>query len=46
MTTVTEIMTKNVKVCAPHDSLKVAAGIMRDINCGSVPFVKVRKSLA
>ncbi len=43
MTTVTEIMTKNVKVCAPHDSLKVAAGIMRDINCGSVPVCEGKK---
>lgn len=38
MTTVSEIMTKDVKVCAPHDSVTAAAKIMRDINCGSVPI--------
>ncbi|WP_028402840.1 CBS domain-containing protein [Ectobacillus panaciterrae] len=43
MTIVRDIMTKNVKVCAPHDSVTAAAKIMRDINCGSVPVCEGRK---
>lgn len=37
MKTVSEIMTKDIKVCTPHDSVTSAAKIMRDIECGSVP---------
>lgn len=37
MTTVREVMTKDVKACAPHDPITAAAKLMRDINCGSVP---------
>lgn len=43
MTTVRDIMTKDVKVCAPHDSVTAAARIMRDINCGSVPVCEGKK---
>jgi len=35
--TVKELMTTNIKVCAPHDPVTAAAKIMRDIECGSVP---------
>ncbi|SOC06242.1 CBS domain-containing protein [Ureibacillus xyleni] len=37
MKTVSQIMTTNIQVCTPHDSLTTAAKIMRDIDCGSVP---------
>ncbi|MDH6670655.1 CBS domain-containing protein [Paenibacillus sp. LBL] len=37
MTTARDIMSSNVKVCTPQDSVSTAAQIMRDINCGSVP---------
>ncbi len=37
MKTVKELMTTDIKVCAPHDSVAAAAKIMRDIECGSVP---------
>lgn len=37
LTVVREVMTTDVKVCAPHDSLVAAAKLMRDINCGSIP---------
>lgn len=43
MTIVREIMTKDVKVCAPHDSVTAAAKIMRDVNCGSVPVCEGKK---
>jgi len=43
MTTVRDIMTKDVKVCAPHDAVASAAKIMRDINCGSVPVCEGKK---
>lgn len=43
LTTVRDIMTQNVKVCAPHDSLTAAAKIMRDVNCGSVPVCENKK---
>ena len=43
MTTVFDVMTKDVKVCAPHDSLTAAAKIMRDINCGSIPVCEGKK---
>jgi CBS-domain-containing membrane protein len=36
---VAEIMTRNVKTCAPQDSLNVAARIMWDNDCGCVPVV-------
>ncbi|SOC37201.1 CBS domain-containing protein [Ureibacillus acetophenoni] len=37
MKKVSEIMTKNVQFCTPHESLVTAAKIMRDVDCGSVP---------
>ena len=43
MTIVRDVMTKNVKVCSPHDSVTAAAKIMRDINCGSVPVCEGKK---
>lgn len=43
MTTVLDVMTKDVKVCAPHDSVTAAARIMREINCGSVPVCEGKK---
>ena len=43
MTTVLDVMTKHVKVCAPHDSVTAAAGIMRDIDCGSIPICEGKK---
>ncbi len=43
MKTVQDIMTKNVKVCSPHDSVATAAKIMRDINCGTVPVCEGKK---
>lgn len=41
--TVQDIMTKNVKVCEPHDSVTAAAKIMRDVNCGTVPVCEGKK---
>ncbi|MET3547462.1 CBS domain-containing protein [Paenibacillus favisporus] len=43
MTMVRDVMTKDVKVCAPHDSVTAAAQIMRDVNCGSVPVCEGKK---
>ncbi|MGM0904430.1 MAG: CBS domain-containing protein [Bacillota bacterium] len=43
MTNVQEIMTKDVKVCTPHESVTAAAKIMRDVNCGSVPVCEDKK---
>lgn len=43
MTKVSEIMTKNVRTCSPHDPLIEAAKIMRDIDCGSVPICEGKK---
>ena len=36
-------MTKDVKVCAPHDPVTAAARIMRDVNCGTVPVCEGKK---
>ncbi|MFP5115239.1 CBS domain-containing protein [Bacillaceae bacterium C204] len=43
MTKVQDIMTKDVNVCTPHEPVTVAAKIMRDINCGSVPVCEGKK---
>ncbi len=43
MTTVKDIMSKNVQCCKTHDPLTAAAKIMRDINCGSVPICENKK---
>ncbi|NOU75730.1 CBS domain-containing protein [Paenibacillus sp. LMG 31458] len=43
MKIVRDIMTKDVKVCAPHDSVVAAAKLMRDINCGSIPVCEGKK---
>ncbi|RHW38260.1 CBS domain-containing protein [Lysinibacillus yapensis] len=43
MKSVKEIMTKTIKVCAPHDTVTSAAKIMRDIECGSVPVCEGKK---
>jgi CBS domain-containing protein len=43
MTMVRDIMTKDVKVCASHDSVTAAARMMRDIDCGSVPVCEGKK---
>ena len=43
MTTVKDIMTTDVKVCQPHDSLVEAAKIMRDVNVGIVPVCEGKK---
>ncbi|MDQ0198289.1 CBS domain-containing protein [Neobacillus ginsengisoli] len=43
MTTLRDIMTKDVKVCSPHEPVTAAAKIMRDINCGSVPVCEGKK---
>lgn len=43
MKTVSELMTKNIKICTPHDSVTAAAKIMRDIECGSVPVCEGKK---
>ncbi|OZB90761.1 CBS domain-containing protein [Paenibacillus sp. XY044] len=43
MTMVRDVMTKDVKVCAPHDSVTAAAQIMRDVNCGSIPVCEGKK---
>lgn len=37
LTTVRDVMTTEVKVCSPQDSITAAARIMRDVNCGAVP---------
>jgi CBS domain-containing protein len=34
-----EIMTKNPKMCIPNDNIAVAAGLMWDYDCGSIPVV-------
>lgn len=36
---VAELMQRNVRSCAPSDTLKVAAQIMWEQDCGSVPIV-------
>jgi len=43
MKTVKELMSTDLKVCAPHDSITAAAKIMRDIECGSVPVCENNK---
>lgn len=43
MTKVLDVMTKDVRVCGPHDSVVAAAKIMRDINCGSIPICEGKK---
>jgi CBS domain-containing protein len=43
MTKVQDIMSKDVKVCTPHEPVTAAAKIMRDINCGSVPVCEGKK---
>lgn len=43
MTVVKDMMTKEVKVVAPHDPVTKAAKIMREINCGSVPVCEGKK---
>ncbi|HJV45837.1 MAG TPA: CBS domain-containing protein [Bacillota bacterium] len=43
MTIVSDIMTKNVKVCSPRDTVVKAAKIMQEINCGSVPVCEGKK---
>lgn len=43
MKSVKEIMTKDVKACAPHDSVRSAAKIMQEINCGAVPVCENKK---
>jgi len=35
-----EIMTKNPKMCIPDDNIAVAAELMWDYDCGSIPVVK------
>ena len=35
-----EIMTKNPKMCIPDDNIAVAAGLMWDYDCGSIPVVQ------
>jgi CBS domain-containing protein len=37
--TIAELMTKDVQVCTPQDTLQRAAQIMWDHDCGSVPVV-------
>jgi CBS domain-containing protein len=37
---VKEIMTKSVKTVSPSDSVKKAAQIMEEVNCGSVPVTE------
>lgn len=37
---VAELMTEAVRTCAPTDSLSVAAQIMWELDCGSVPVVR------
>lgn len=43
LTVVREVMTTDVQVCAPHDSLVEAAKLMREINCGSIPVCEGKK---
>lgn len=43
MKTVKELMSTNIKMCAPHDSVTAAAKIMRDIECGSVPVCENKR---
>jgi len=43
MKTVKDVMTSNIRVCAPHDSITTAAQIMRDVDCGSVPVCEGKK---
>ncbi|MGG1679305.1 CBS domain-containing protein [Neobacillus sp. NRS-1170] len=43
MTIVRDIMSSDVKVCAPHAPVTEAAKIMRDVNCGSVPVCEGKK---
>lgn len=43
MRTVADIMSKDIKVCTPHDSITTAAQIMRDFKCGSVPVCEGKK---
>ncbi|HWK21526.1 MAG TPA: CBS domain-containing protein [Ureibacillus sp.] len=43
MKTVKDIMTKDIKVCTPHDSVTAAAKIMREFECGSVPVCENNK---
>jgi CBS domain-containing protein len=42
---VSEIMTTDVYTCRPEDTLKDAAKIMREIDCGAVPVVDGRTEL-
>lgn len=42
---VSEIMTTEVYTCRPEDTLKDAAKIMREIDCGAVPVVDGRSEL-
>ncbi|BBH20126.1 CBS domain-containing protein [Paenibacillus baekrokdamisoli] len=43
MSIVRDIMTTDVKVCAPHDAISAAAKLMRDIDCGSIPVCEGKK---
>jgi len=43
MKTVKDIMTKDIKVCTPHDSVTAVAKIMREFECGSVPVCENNK---
>ena len=36
---VEQLMSKNVKICTPNDTLEVAARIMWENDCGVVPIV-------
>lgn len=36
-------MTKDVRVCTPHEPVTAAAKIMREVNCGSVPVCEGKK---
>lgn len=36
---ITQLMTKDVQICVPNDSVTRAAQIMSDVNCGAVPIV-------
>jgi CBS domain-containing protein len=42
---VSDIMTKHVQACRPEDSLREAAAIMRDRDCGAVPVLDGRQEL-
>lgn len=37
---VRELMTRNVRTCTPETSLRDAARIMSELNCGSLPVVR------